>query len=212
MTATIAPITLEGRTVRLEPLTNVHVRGILSAAAGPRETYQYTWVPEPTTADVTRYISSAMAAYEAGVALPFVTIHKDSPDRVVGSTRFLNLEYWADGTGHPSTRTSPDAVEIGGTWLSQDAQRTSVNTEVKLLMLTHAFDVWGVQRVVFRTDARNAQSIANIERLGATHEGTLRQHMFAANGDATSLRDTATLSILRTEWEVVKAGLSSRLH
>jgi RimJ/RimL family protein N-acetyltransferase len=212
MTATIAPIILEGRTVRLEPLTNVHVRGILSAAAGPRETYQYTWVPEPTTADVTRYISSAMAAYEAGVALPFVIIHKDSPDRVVGSTRFLNLEYWADGTGHPSTRPWPDAVEIGFTWLSQDAQRTSVNTEAKLLMLTHAFEIWGVQRVAFRTDARNAQSIASIERLGATCEGTLRQHMFAANCDDGLLRDTATFSLLRNEWEEVKARLQSKIE
>jgi RimJ/RimL family protein N-acetyltransferase len=211
MTAPIAPITLEGRTVRLEPLTNVHVRGILSAAAGPRETYEYTWVPEPTTADVTRYISSAMAAFEAGAALPFVTFHKDSPDRVVGSTRFMNLEYWPDATGHPSARSWPDAVEIGSTWLSQDAQRTSVNTEAKLLMLIHAFEVWGVRRVVFRTDARNARSIANIERVGATYEGTMRQHMFAANGDAASLRDTATFSIVRDEWEAVKAALTARL-
>ena len=78
-------------------------------------------------------------------------------------------------------------------------------------MLTHAFEVWGVRRVVFRTDARNARSIANIERVGATYEGTLRLHMFAADGDAFSLRDTATFSIIHDEWEAIKVALTARL-
>ena len=138
MSVPLTPITLEGRFVRLLPLTNAHVRPLLSAAAGSRESFQYTWVPEPTTADITRYISAAVAAFEAGTAHPFVTVRIDSPDTVVGSTRFLNLEYWPDATGHPSTRDFPDAVEIGATWLSHDAQRTQVNTEAKLMMLTYA--------------------------------------------------------------------------
>ena len=194
MSAPLTPITLEGRFVRLLPLTNAHVRPLLSAAAGSRESFQYTWVPEPTTADVTRYISAAVAEFEAGAAHPFVTVRIDSPDTVVGSTRFLNLEYWPDATGHPSTRDFPDAVEIGSTWLSHDAQRTQVNTEAKLMMLTYAFETWGVQRVVLRTDARNTKSRANIERIGAKFEGTLRHHKHSTDGANNGLRDTATYS------------------
>ncbi|MBJ7461614.1 MAG: GNAT family N-acetyltransferase [Ilumatobacteraceae bacterium] len=211
MSAPLTPITLEGRFVRLLPLTNAHVRSLLSAAAGSRESFQYTWVPEPTTADITRYISAAVAAFEAGTAHPFVTVRIDSPDTVVGSTRFLNLEYWPDATGHPSTRDFPDAVEIGATWLSHDAQRTQVNTEAKLMMLTYAFETWGVQRVVFRTDARNTQSRANIERIGAQYEGTLRHHKHSTDGANNGLRDTATYSIIREEWDSVKASLQVKL-
>ena len=211
MSAPLTPITLEGRFVRLLPLTNAHVRPLLSAAAGSRESFQYTWVPEPTTADVTRYISAAVAEFEAGAAHPFVTVRIDSPDTVVGSTRFLNLEYWPDATGHPSTRDFPDAVEIGSTWLSHDAQRTQVNTEAKLMMLTHAFETWGVQRVVLRTDARNTKSRANIERIGAKFEGTLRHHKHSTDGANNGLRDTVTYSIIREEWDAVKASLNEKL-
>jgi RimJ/RimL family protein N-acetyltransferase len=211
MSAPLTPITLEGRFVRLLPLTNAHVRPLLSAASGSRESFQYTWVPEPTTADVTRYISAAVAAFEAGTEHPFVTVRIDSPDTVVGSTRFLNLEYWPDATGHPSTRDFPDAVEIGATWLSHDAQRTQVNTEAKLMMLTYAFETWGVQRVALRTDARNTQSRANIERIGAKYEGTLRHHKHSTDGANNGLRDTATYSIIREEWDSVKARLQSKL-
>jgi len=211
MSAPLTPITLEGRFVRLLPLTNAHVRSLLSAAAGSRESFQYTWVPEPTTADITRYISAAVAAFEAGTAHPFATVRIDSPDTVVGSTRFLNLEYWPDATGHPSTRDFPDAVEIGATWLSHDAQRTQVNTEAKLMMLTYAFETWGVQRVALRTDARNTQSRANIERIGAQYEGTLRHHKHSTDGANNGLRDTATYSIIREEWDSVKASLQAKL-
>ena len=211
MSVPLTPITLEGRFVRLLPLTNAHVRPLLSAAAGSRESFQYTWVPEPTTADVTRYISAAVAAFEAGAAHPFATVRIDSPDTVVGSTRFLNLEYWPNATGHPSTRDFPDVVEIGSTWLSHDAQRTQVNTEAKLLMLTHAFETWEVQRVVLRTDARNAKSRANIERIGAKFEGTLRHHKHSTDGANNGLRDTATYSIIREEWDVVKSSLNEKL-
>ena len=211
MSVPLTPITLEGRFVRLLPLTNAHVRPLLSAASGSRESFQYTWVPEPTTADITRYISAAVAAFEAGTANPFVTVRIDSPDTVVGSTRFMNLEYWPDATGHPSTRDFPDAVEIGATWLSHDAQRTQVNTEAKLLMLTYAFETWGVQRVVLRTDARNKKSRANIERIGAQYEGTLRHHMHSTDGDNNGLRNTATYSIIREEWDSVKASLQVKL-
>ena len=211
MSVPLTPITLEGRFVRLLPLTNAHVRPLLSAASGSRESFQYTWVPEPTTADITRYISAAVAAFEAGTANPFVTVRIDSPDTVVGSTRFMNLEYWPDATGHPSTRDFPDAVEIGATWLSHDAQRTQVNTEAKLLMLTYAFETWGVQRVALRTDARNEKSRANIERIGAQYEGTLRNHKRSTDGANNGLRNTAIYSIIRQEWDAVKASLQAKL-
>jgi len=211
MSVPLTPITLEGRFVRLLPLTNAHVRPLLSAASGSRESFQYTWVPEPTTADITRYISAAVAAFEAGTANPFVTVRIDSPDTVVGSTRFMNLEYWPDATGHPSTRDFPDAVEIGATWLSHDAQRTQVNTEAKLLMLTYAFETWGVQRVALRTDARNEKSRANIERIGAQYEGTLRHHMHSTDGANNGLRNTAVYSIIRQEWDAVKVQLQAKL-
>jgi RimJ/RimL family protein N-acetyltransferase len=123
----------------------------------------------------------------------------------------MNLEYWLDATGHPSTRDFPDAVEIGATWLSHDAQRTQVNTEAKLLMLTYAFETWGVQRVVLRTDARNQKSRANIERIGAQYEGTLRHHMHSTDGANNGLRNTAVYSIIRQEWDAVKAQLQAKL-
>jgi len=145
----------------------------------------------------TRYITTAVTSFESGASLPFVNIRKDSPDTVVGSTRFMNLGYWADATGHPNTLNAPDAVEIGSTWLSYDAQRTSANTEAKLLMLTHAFDVWNVQRLVLRTDARNEKSRASIERMGATLEGVMRCHMHSSDSANSRLRDTALYPIFR---------------
>ncbi|MEY2973809.1 MAG: hypothetical protein RIR49_229, partial [Actinomycetota bacterium] len=103
----------------------------------------------------------------------------------------------------------PDAVEIGGTWLTPSAQRTGANTDAKLLMLAHAFDVLAVHRVTIKTDARNARSRANIERVGGVFEGVLRSHMRASDG---AVRDTAMYSILAAEWPVVRERLRSRLR
>jgi RimJ/RimL family protein N-acetyltransferase len=129
------------------------------------------------------------------VSIPFATVQKQT-NQPIGSTRFLNLD--------PDNRRA----EIGWTWIAPAWQRTAVNTEAKLLMLTHAFEQMRCIRVELRTDALNERSRTAILRLGATFEGILRQHMIMPTG---RLRDTAVYSILDREWPVVKAGLESKL-
>src|SRR5439155_6676152 len=127
-------------------------------------------------------------------------------ETVIGSTRFWNIERWAWPVGHPSHgRDVPDACEIGYSWLARSAVRTAANTEAKLLMLCHAFEVWQVLRVCFHTDARNQRSRAALERIGGRFEGILRAHRIAAD---LTVRDSARFSILAAEWPVVK----QRLH
>ena len=200
------PLTLEGTHVRLEPLALAHVPALAGAASGPRGTYALTWVPEGEAA-MLRYVEEAIALREGGAAVPFATVQR-ATGRVIGSTRFFNFEYfrWPDGVR--AAPQPPDAVEIGWTWLAADAQRTAANTDAKLLMLTHAFESWRVLRVNLRTDARNARSRAAIERLGARLDGILRAHLPAADG---GVRDTATYSLLASEWPAAKARLSARL-
>jgi RimJ/RimL family protein N-acetyltransferase len=208
----ITPITLEGCDVVLEPLGEGHVAGLVSAAAGDRSTFTFTTVPEPDEASVRAYVDTALALQAAGTALPFATVRR-ADGAVVGSTRFLNIEFWAAlggaGAGAGGSQGShPDAVEIGSTWLNAAAQRTPVNTEAKLLMLAHAFDVWRVWRVCLKTDERNARSRANIERIGARFEGVLRNHMYAADG---GVRNTAYYSITLEEWPGVAARLRAKI-
>src|SRR5947208_4836112 len=198
--------TLQGKHVRLVPLSLDHLDDLVRVAAGPRETYRLTMVPEGVEAMRT-YLQTALALRDAGAAVPFATV-RVADGRVVGSTRFANLEYWAwPGRGRAPPEP-PDAVEIGWTWLAADAQRTAINTEAKLLMLGHAFDEWRVRRVNLRTDSRNVRSRTAIERLGAKLDGILRAHMPASDG---GVRDTATYSILAEEWPAAKKRLSLRL-
>ena len=129
--------------------------------------------------------------------------------RVVGSTRFDDLAIWTWPAGNPAQRTVvPDAVEIGGTWLAQSARRTVVNTEAKLLMLSHAFDVWNVYRVRLRTDVRNQVSWKAIERIGAHFEGVLRADRPGADG---TVRDSALFSMVADEWPAARERLSGML-
>ena len=200
------PLTLEGTHVRLEPLALAHVPALAGAASGPRGTYALTWVPEGEAA-MRRYVEEALALREGGAAVPFATVQR-ATGRVIGSTRFFNFEYFRWPDGARAAPQPPDAVEIGWTWLAADAQRTAANTDAKLLMLTHAFESWRVLRVNLRTDARNARSRAAIERLGARLDGILRAHLPAADG---GMRDTATYSLLASEWPAAKARLSARL-
>jgi N-acetyltransferase len=150
------------------------------------------------------YVAEALARRDAGTELPFAQI-RSSDGRVVGSTRYLNIEHWS----WSSSTGWPDVVEIGATWLGAAAQRTPVNTEAKLLLMGHAFEVWGVQRVWFKTDARNERSRAAIERLGARFEGVLRNHMPAYGRPGP--RDSACYAVLPEEWPAVRAGLVARL-
>jgi RimJ/RimL family protein N-acetyltransferase len=199
--------TLAGRLVRLEPLALAHVPALV-AAADARDTYAITFVPDGEPA-MRAYVEQALRDRDAGVGVPFATVRL-ADGRVVGSTRFGNLEYWAwpDGARRRPGVDPPDAVEIGWTWLSRDAQQTRVNTEAKRLMLAHAFEVWRVHRVHLKTDARNTRSRAAIERLGAKLDGLLRAHMPASDGGA---RVSAWYSILPDEWPAVRARLDEKL-
>ena len=121
-------------------------------------------------------------------------------------TRFMNIDWWAWPAA--ADRSGPEAVEIGSTWLAAEAQRSPINTEAKLLMLTHAFETWGVLRVCLKTDARNDRSRRAIERIGASPEGILRNHMPAYDG---GVRHSAFYSILADEWPAVREALTARL-
>jgi RimJ/RimL family protein N-acetyltransferase len=194
---------LQGQQVRLEPLDRHHTDGLVAAAGDDASLYQ--WSPVPLgKAEATKYVDTALVWKEAGMAVSFAII-RTSDDVVIGSTRFWNIERWSWPQGHPSYgRGVPDACEIGYTWLARSAVRTSANTEAKLLMLTHAFEVWRVLRVCFHTDARNQRSRAALERIGGQFEGILRAHRMAAD---YLPRDSVRYSIVAAEWPAVKQRL-----
>lgn len=203
-------VVLVGDVVVLRPLTLDDLDALVAAATEDRSTYGFTSVPDDTAA-MRRYVDDALADEWTGWALPFVTTRR-ADDRVVGSTRFLDLDDWLPRRvgGPPVGATGiPRTAEIGGTWLAGSAQRTAVNTEAKLLMLRHAFDSWGVERITFKTDARNERSRAAIERLGARWEGIRRAHGPASDG---AIRDSAYYSILRSEWPDVRDRVELRLR
>jgi RimJ/RimL family protein N-acetyltransferase len=200
---------LEGHFVRLEPLEQRHVAGLAAAAAGPRESYEYTFVPsDKATAE--RYVEVAMDWQAAGSAIPLAILDVRTRS-VVGSTRYFDIQYWDWDAGNRHQRGAdlPDAVEIGYTWLAPWAQRTGINTEAKLLMLAHAFETWRVHRVRFVTDARNQRSRAAIQRLGARFDGILRAARAGADG---AIRDSAYYSMLDSEWPAAKEALTVRLR
>jgi RimJ/RimL family protein N-acetyltransferase len=199
----------QGRLVELEPLDLAHVPALLDVAQRGRQAFALTNVPadEP---GLRAYVETALAAARDGKAVPFATIDR-AADRVVGSTRFGNIERWLWPAGHPLQKTAdlPDAVEIGWTWLDPAAQRTGINVEAKLLMLTHAFESWQVHRVTLMTDARNLRCREAILKLGATLDGVLRAARPGADG---AIRDTAAYSIVRGEWPACQAALLERLR
>ncbi len=195
--------TLHGKHVRLEPLEHRHIERLVAAAGDDVDLYQWSPVPRGNVAAAT-YVDIALAWRDAGTAVPFAIV-RQADGVVLGSTRFWNLERWAWPQGHTSHgRGVPDACEIGYTWLTRSALRTAANTESKLLMLTHAFEVWRVLRVCFHTDARNQRSRAALERIGGQFEGILRGHRMAADFIP---RDSARYSIVAGEWPAVKQRL-----
>lgn len=206
----LSPVTLQGKIVRLEPMTLEHASDLVAAANEERSTFGFTQVPSNLT-ESRAYIQGALSGWKAGRMLPFVVRHIET-DRIMGSTRFMDLDVfsWPPGTetGVSPTDDNPPAVaEIGSTWYAASAQRTGVNTECKLLLLTHAFETWQSIRVTLKTDARNARSRKAIERIGARFEGVRRAHMPAVDG---GLRDTAYYSILREEWPSIREKLQTR--
>ncbi len=205
----VEPFTLEGRHVRLVPLAPDHVDGLLDAADGDRSSFGYTSVPSDRDA-MTAYVESALGHAAAGDQVPFAT-HSVALDRIVGSTRFYELEPWdwaSVGGPRDGTPRVRDRASIGHTWLGPAAQRTPVNTEAKLLMLTHAFDVWGVRAVRLQTDSRNERSRAAIARLGCSLDGVLRVDRPAPDG---SVRHSAVYSMTEDEWPAARRRLEERL-
>ncbi len=201
-------LVLQGHHVRLEPLAESHMDGLTAAAGKDRALYQWSPVPRGKL-EAAKYVATALAWRQAGTAVPFATVRLED-GAVIGSTRFWNLERWSWPEGHASYgRPEPDACEIGYTWLTASAIRTAANTEAKLLMLTHAFEVWKVLRVCFHTDARNARSRAALARIGGQFEGVLRAHRMAADYIP---RDSVRFSIIASEWPSVKQRLHGLLE
>lgn len=189
--------TLSGERVRLEPISFDSVEALVAAASESRDTFAYALAP-PEVEGMTTYVKVALREQAEGLSVTFVIVDP-THEKVVGSTRYMDIVYW-DGQDIPS------AVEIGSTWLAASAQRTGINTEMKLLMLAHAFETWQVHRVTLKTDARNQRSRTAMERIGCRFEGIRRAHMPALDG---GIRDTAYYSILRSEWPAVKERLEA---
>ena len=180
--------------MRLEPLSQSHCDGLCEFSLDP-ELWRLIPYRMTTPEEVLAYIRARRQALAAGLELGFATIARDQ-GRVVGSTRFMNID------------AANRRVEIGGTWIAPPWRRTAINTEAKYLMLRHAFEEWNSIRVELKTDALNQQSRDAILRIGAKEEGTLRQHMTTWSG---RLRDTVYYSILDAEWPAVKAALQAKL-
>lgn len=198
MTTSATPWThplLEGAHVRLEPLTREHLPGLVEVGLDP-DLWRWTTTRATTPEAMARYVDAALAEAAAGRAFPFATVERSS-GRVVGSTRFGAMD------------RGNRRVEIGWTWLASPWQRSALNTEAKLLMLRHAFEVMGCIRVELKTDVLNERSRAAIRRLGAVEEGILRHHLVVEGG---RIRDTVYYSILAGEWPGVRDGLEARLR
>ncbi|WP_413600666.1 GNAT family N-acetyltransferase [Curtobacterium sp. Curtsp57] len=192
----IAPApTLTGDRVTLEPIAHEHADDLQAAVAdGDLWRTWYSSIPAP--AQVDDEIDRRLAEHAAGRMVPFAV--RDRPTgRVVGSTTFMNVD------------TANRRVEIGSTFLAKSSQRTGINTESKLLMLSHAFDVWQCIAVEFRTHWHNMQSRAAIAGLGAKQDGVLRNHQIGRDG---TLRDTVVFSITSSEWPTVRLSLAERLR
>ena len=193
----VSPITLEGRHVSLQPLTLAHEKDLARAAAdGELWKTDVTIIPKPD--GMKDYIEAALKGLALGFELPFVIVRKgQAGDQIVGTTRFYEIF------------ANDRKAAIGYTWLARSAQRTPVNTEAKLLLLTHAFETWKCVRVELITDVLNVQSRAAILRLGAKQEGVLRKHLILPSG---RVRDSVVFSIIDSEWFEVKASLLNRLR
>jgi len=190
----VEPVILEGEFVRLEPLRVDHLPALRRVGLD-ESLWEWTAVVVKDEKDLEGYVRAALADQALGTALPFVTIEAAS-GTVVGSTRFGNID------------TVNRKAEIGWTWINPEWQRTVINTEAKLLMLTHAFETWKCIRVELKTDANNEKSRNAISRIGGVEEGILRNHMITQSG---RFRDSVYFSIIDTEWESVKGNLTSKL-
>ena len=191
----VKPVTLIGKHVRMEPMTEAHIHGLSEIGVGQNFWDFMVYGSIDNEDDMRGWVRELLARAAKGTDLPFVVIQLAS-GRVAGATRYLNIS--------PKDR----GLEIGGTWYGTEYQRTVVNTECKYLLLKHAFETLGCIRVQLKTDSRNERSQKAIERIGAVKEGVLRNHMILPDG---YIRHSVFYSILDSEWEMVKRRLEERL-
>jgi N-acetyltransferase len=190
----LEPVSLRGPHARLEPLSEAHCDGLIEAVKdGELWKLWYTFVP--SAEDMRKEIYRRLGLQAAGTMLPFTVIAADGT--IAGMTTYMNVD------------AANRRVEIGSTWYAKRVQRSAVNTQCKLLLLTHAFEKLDCIAVEFRTHFFNHQSRRGIERLGAKQDGILRNHQIAPNG---TLRDTVVYSIIASEWPTVKAHLDYELN
>ena len=186
---------LSGESVRLEPIDESHIEGLFEAGKTQSD-WEYLPIPGFSNIDeVKAWYHQAKKLLEAGMHYTYVLIEPDT-NEVIGSSRYMNF------------RARDLAVEIGYTWVGSKFQRTSVNTEAKLLLLSNAFEGMNANRVELKTDARNIRSQNAIERVGGIKEGVLRNHMVAQGG---FVRDTVMYSVIKSEWPGVKENLIGKL-
>lgn len=185
---------LDGRFVRLEPLTLDHHAALVEAG---RDEAVFRWFPYPVAGEerMREFVETSLADQAKGAALPFA-VRTQHDGAIVGSTRFGAID------------ATHRRAEIGWTWYAPRVQRTPVNTECKRLLLAHGFDVLGYRRIEFKTDSLNAASRAALARIGASEEGTFRNHMITGSGRQ---RHSVYFSIIREEWPAVRARLDDQL-
>ena len=188
------PVTLKGRYIRLEPLSSAHHADLCEVGLD-EELWRVTMTLIRTPEEMKKYIETAIREQVEGKSLPFAIVDTAS-NKAIGSTRYGNID------------TANRRVEIGWTWIARRWQRTGVNTEAKLLLLTHAFETFGCIRVEFKTDSINKQSRNALLRIGAKEEGILRNHMIAHGG---RIRHSVYYSIINSEWKDVKRELEKKL-
>lgn len=188
------PVILEGAIVRLQPMTRGHLPALIAAAG--RDPSIFSWYADrmDTPEAIETWVERCLSLNAQGTALPLVTIDRRT-DRLIGASCFLHID------------RRHKRAEIGATWLVREAQRTGANREAKLLMLTHAFEAWGCQRVEFKTDSLNAQSRQAMRRLGLVEEGILRNHMLVHDGRH---RHSVFFSAIVEEWPALKASILDR--
>lgn len=191
----IVPVTLEGRIVRLEPLELDHVEGLVEVGLDEE---LWRWIPTSVRnrSEMETYVRTALDERDRGVSLPFAIVDAVRGE-VIGSTRYGNIV--------PEHKR----LEIGWTWLATSRQRSGANTEAKFLLLEHAFERLGANRVELKTDRLNEKSRNAILRIGAKEEGTFRRHLVTQSG---RIRDTVYFSIIDEEWPSVRARLEGFLQ
>ena len=190
----LSPITLKGQFATIEPLHPEHHDALIAAVSdGKLWKLWYTAVPKPE--NMRAEIERRLHLQQQGSMLPFV-IRRNDTGALCGMTTYMNAD------------VANRRVEIGSTWYAASAQRTGINTECKLMMLTHAFEDMHCIAVEFRTHWMNQQSRAAIARLGAKQDGVLRNHMRMPDG---SYRDTVVFSIIESEWPTVRRHLQFKL-